>query len=416
MSIALMPLTIGRPSARATRTPTWKPPASADSLPNRSTSNGPALGFERAHRLDDRARGRLRVGILAARDRVVGDEDRVLRADRDREAQLFLGFGRPDREHGDVAAVRLDEPDRLLDRALLVRARREGEVPRVDRAPSAVSVICAPGAGTRFTQTRMRSNAGQPFMRVVGIEQRARAGDGDLHRVVLVHVADAQLGADDRVLRREVREQEELADRRPRARRRDHRRPALGVDDAFAVGREDRLGAGHVAGDAVTRRDVILDRERAQHGGGLGLTGEEIGLLADEVGGLDLRARQAGFHRRVLAVELGAHEAVALLEPAGRAVHAGADRGHAERLTGFPEPVPDRERVVARNVDLPAVLADVGDAEEANRDRVDQHLGRRAVGERGVGDVVGGDRFDEGARLRSPHADRRERRRCCRRT
>ena len=37
---ALAPLTTGRPRARATRMPTWNPPESADSLPNRMRSNG----------------------------------------------------------------------------------------------------------------------------------------------------------------------------------------------------------------------------------------------------------------------------------------------------------------------------------------------------------------------------------------
>ena len=42
-SIPLIPLTIGRPSASATRTPTWNPPESADSLPNRIRSNVPPV-------------------------------------------------------------------------------------------------------------------------------------------------------------------------------------------------------------------------------------------------------------------------------------------------------------------------------------------------------------------------------------
>ena len=51
----------------------------------------------------------------------------------------------------------------------------------------------------------------------------------------------------------QVREQEELPDRRAGSGRRDHRRPPLGVDDPFAAEGEDRFGAGHVAGDAVAR-------------------------------------------------------------------------------------------------------------------------------------------------------------------
>ena len=37
----LIPVTTGRPRARATRMPTWNPPASADSLPNRMRSKAP---------------------------------------------------------------------------------------------------------------------------------------------------------------------------------------------------------------------------------------------------------------------------------------------------------------------------------------------------------------------------------------
>ncbi len=79
---------------------------------------------------------------------------------------------------------------------------------------SAVSVIWAPGAGTRFTHASTRSpddwsatGSSALHARVVGIEQRSRPGDGDLHGVVLVHVANEQRVPDDRVFRRQVREQ-----------------------------------------------------------------------------------------------------------------------------------------------------------------------------------------------------------------
>ena len=39
----------------------------------------------------------------------------------------------PERQDGRLAAVLLDDPDGLLDRALLVRADDEAEVARVDR-------------------------------------------------------------------------------------------------------------------------------------------------------------------------------------------------------------------------------------------------------------------------------------------
>ena len=65
----------------------------------------------------------------------MGDEHRSADADRDGVAQLLVRHGRAEGEHGGRAAVRLDKPDGLLDRALLVRARRVPEVLRVDRPP-----------------------------------------------------------------------------------------------------------------------------------------------------------------------------------------------------------------------------------------------------------------------------------------
>ena len=59
--------------------------------------------------------------------------DAAVDADRHRVAQLLLGLGRAEREHDGLAAVRLDEAHGLLDAALLVRADREAEVPRLDR-------------------------------------------------------------------------------------------------------------------------------------------------------------------------------------------------------------------------------------------------------------------------------------------
>ncbi len=59
--------------------------------------------------------------------------DGAVRAERHRVAELLLGLGRPEREDDRLAAVRLDQPDGLLDAALLVRADREAEVLRLDR-------------------------------------------------------------------------------------------------------------------------------------------------------------------------------------------------------------------------------------------------------------------------------------------
>ena len=121
----------GRPSATATRTPTWKSPVSAASLPKRIRSNGAVRGLLGLDRLGDRAGGRDRVPLAA-----VGlEQDRPLDADRHRVAELLLGLGRPERQDGGRAALRLDDPDRLLDAALLVRADREAEEARVDVLP-----------------------------------------------------------------------------------------------------------------------------------------------------------------------------------------------------------------------------------------------------------------------------------------
>ena len=95
-----------------------------------------------ADRGDDRRGGRLRIPLLA-----VGDEmDRAVGADRHHVAQLLLGLGRPERQHGDRAALALDDPHRLLDAALLVRADGEAEVAwSRSRAASSVSVDLAAG-------------------------------------------------------------------------------------------------------------------------------------------------------------------------------------------------------------------------------------------------------------------------------
>src|SRR5215207_3056070 len=88
---------------------------------------GVLLGADRG---DQRGGGRLRVPVGP-----VGDEvDRAVGAERELVAQLLLGLGGPERQHGRRAAVLLDDPDGLLDAALLVRADREAEVAGLDRA------------------------------------------------------------------------------------------------------------------------------------------------------------------------------------------------------------------------------------------------------------------------------------------
>ena len=51
----------------------------------------------------------------------------------ERVADLLLGLGWAQRENGDLTAVFLHEPDRLLHAALLVRADREAEVASLER-------------------------------------------------------------------------------------------------------------------------------------------------------------------------------------------------------------------------------------------------------------------------------------------
>ena len=63
--------------------------------------------------------------------------------------------------------------------------------------------------------------------------------------------------------------------------------------------------------------------------------GLQVRLLADEVGRLHLRPGQAGLDRVVLALELGAHQAVALLDATGHGVHADADGDDVELLAGL---------------------------------------------------------------------------------
>ena len=86
----LMPLTIGRTSACATRTPIWKLPESALSLPNRTRSNGPSAA----------SRPWMAVAMAAAvrcgsQSAVVDRQQHgLVDADAGRVAQLLVGLGR----------------------------------------------------------------------------------------------------------------------------------------------------------------------------------------------------------------------------------------------------------------------------------------------------------------------------------
>ena len=123
-------------------------------------------------------------------------------ADRHALAQLLLRLGRPEREHDDLAALRLDDAHRLLDAALLVRRDREAEVPRLDRL-LVVGQHHLP-AGDRHPldadedpHERTRAFSGSK----TGVESFVATVD----RILLADVLDQQLLADVRVLGRQVR-------------------------------------------------------------------------------------------------------------------------------------------------------------------------------------------------------------------
>ena len=146
----------------------------------------------------------------------------------------------------------LDQPHRLLDAALLVRADREAEMACLIACSSSVSTILPPVIGTRLTQTRMftlTSGSARSRDRTAAVESFVDDG----HRIALAHVLDRELLAHHRVLGRQVAHQDVLADRRPGARARHVRAAALAVDERLAVAGEDRLAAEHVALDARAR-------------------------------------------------------------------------------------------------------------------------------------------------------------------
>src|SRR5690606_15795566 len=110
--------------------------------------------------------------------------------------------------------------------------------------PSSVSGTLAPGAGTRLTQTRMSKLIGSRLHPcIVRVEQRFPAHAGDRHRVLLAQVVGLRLRPLRRVLRRQIRHQQVLAERRAGARAGDVRTAALAVDDPPTVPSQNRLAA-----------------------------------------------------------------------------------------------------------------------------------------------------------------------------
>src|SRR3989442_1180117 len=79
--------------------------------------------------LDQRGGSRLRIPVLSVRL----EEQRRADPHRHRVLQLFGCGRRAERQHRGRSPVLLRDPERLLDRALLVRRDREAEQTRVDR-------------------------------------------------------------------------------------------------------------------------------------------------------------------------------------------------------------------------------------------------------------------------------------------
>jgi hypothetical protein len=177
------------------------------------------------------------------------------------------------------------------------------------------------------------------------------------------------------------------------------------VGQGAAVTRQDRLATEHVALLAALRR-VVVDGEGAQHRLRRRIPLREVGVPADEVGGLHLRPLHAGLDDGPLGVELEPEGAVALLDPAGGAVDTDPDRYGAVRGAGVEQGVPQLRGVLHRHVELPAELTDVGDPGGEHRGARDRDLAAGEEAEALVGDVVVGERGEDVARLGSPQADR----------
>src|SRR5205823_10293285 len=178
-----------------------------------------------------------------------------------------------------------------------------------------------------------------PHAGVLRVEERRWADDGDRGRVLLAEIFDRQLGAGLRLLRRKEAHQDRLADRRARPGAGDVRTSPVPVDEALALRGQHRLAAHHEALEARARR-VVVDRQGAERDcGRLGAL-LEIDFLADEVLWLDLGPGETGFHQVELLLQLVAVGAVALLQPAGRAIDADPDRRDPMRLAGFPDRIP----------------------------------------------------------------------------
>ena len=183
----------------------------------------------------------------------------------------------------------------------------------------------------------------------------------------------------------------------------------MAVGEHAAVAGADRLAAEHVA-LAARRRGVVVDGHGAQHRLRRLVPLRDVGVPADEVGGLDLGPLHARLDDRALAVELEAVRAVALLDAAGGAVHADADGHRAIGLARLVQQVPQPGALLHRHVELPAQLADVGDPGGEHRQVAELDGAAGQEREAGVRDVVVGEAAEDVAGLRPPQPDRGERR------
>src|SRR5215203_441147 len=120
--------------------------------------------------------------------------------------------------------------------------------------PSSDSRTWLEVSGTLLMQTRTLVMSSASDSCVVGIEQSGRVGRADGDRVALLHVVDGQLGADLRLLVRQVGHQQVLAQRGSGTGRRDVGAVPMSVDERLAVRRQDGLTAQHVALGPVCRR------------------------------------------------------------------------------------------------------------------------------------------------------------------
>ena len=211
-------------------------------------SNGPDAASSARDRLGDRGHGRLGVELAAVGLQMDGARD----AHRHRVAQLLERLGRAERQHDGLAAVRLDEADRLLDAALLVRADREPEVLRLERLLVGGQHHLAAGQGNALHADQDLHQ--DRILRFSGSKTGRGPTTSTVTGKALGHVFHRELLRTlDGVLGRQVGEQDVAAERRAGTGAGDVRPAALGVGDRRAVAQHDRLAAERVA---LARRDA----------------------------------------------------------------------------------------------------------------------------------------------------------------